>query len=73
MRDASGKGITLRMALAAQLLREAGQGAPALWQHHNSDTVRGWACYLIGSDSRATLAEKLQQMRTLADDPHFGA
>lgn len=26
MRDASGKGITLRMALAAQLLREAGQG-----------------------------------------------
>jgi len=72
MQDASGKGITLRMALAAQLLREAGQGAPALWQHHGSDTVRGWACYLIGSDSRATLAEKLQQMRTLADDPHFG-
>ncbi|HDS1676009.1 TPA: DNA alkylation repair protein [Stenotrophomonas maltophilia] len=72
MRDASGKGITQRMALAAQLLREAGQGAPALWQYHNSDTVRGWACYLIGSDSRATLAEKLQQMRTLADDPHFG-
>jgi hypothetical protein len=32
-RDASGKGITLRMALAAQLLREAGQGEPALWQH----------------------------------------
>ncbi|MBA0284382.1 DNA alkylation repair protein [Stenotrophomonas maltophilia] len=72
MRDASGKGITLRMALAAQLLREAGQGAPLLWQHHRSDTVRGWACYLIGSDARATLAEKLQQMRTLADDPHFG-
>ncbi len=70
MRDASGKGITLRMALAAQLLREAGQGAPALWQHHSSDTVRGWACYLIGSDARATLAGKLQQMRTLADDPH---
>lgn len=72
MRDAAGKGITQRMALAAQLLREAGQGAPALWQHHSADTVRGWACYLIGSDARATLAEKLQQMRTLADDPHFG-
>lgn len=72
MQDASGKGITLRMALAAQLLREAGQGVPMLWQHHGSDTVRGWACYLIGSDARATLAEKLQQMRTLADDPHFG-
>ncbi|HGM5036275.1 TPA: DNA alkylation repair protein [Stenotrophomonas maltophilia] len=72
MQDASGKGITLRMALAAQLLREAGQGVPALWQHHGSDTVRGWACYLIGSDALATLAQKLQQMRTLADDPHFG-
>ncbi|MCU1001385.1 MULTISPECIES: DNA alkylation repair protein [Stenotrophomonas] len=72
MRDAAGKGITQRMALAAQLLREAGQGTPALWQHHSCDTVRGWACYLIGSDARATLAEKLQQMRTLADDPHFG-
>ncbi|MBH1802379.1 DNA alkylation repair protein [Stenotrophomonas maltophilia] len=72
MQDASAKGITLRMALAAQLLREAGQGAPAPWQHHSSDTVRGWACYLIGSDARATLAEKLQHMRTLADDPHFG-
>ncbi|KOE97547.1 DNA alkylation repair protein [Stenotrophomonas geniculata] len=72
MQDASGKGITLRMALAAQLLREAGQGDPVQWQDHASDTVRGWACYLIGSDARATLAEKLQQMRTLADDPHFG-
>lgn len=72
MQDASGRGITLRMALAAQLLREAGQGDPVQWQDHVSDTVRGWACYLIGSDAHATLAEKLQQMRALADDPHFG-
>jgi len=72
MRDAASKGITQRMILAATLLREARQGDPAQWQSHASDTVRGWACYLIGSDARATLAEKLQQMRTLADDPHFG-
>ncbi|EOW2138345.1 DNA alkylation repair protein [Stenotrophomonas sp. GD03908] len=72
MRDAEGKGITQRMALAARLLRESGQGDPAQWQDHASDTVRGWACYLIGSNARATLAGKLQQMRALADDPHFG-
>ena len=34
MRDASGKGITQRMALAARLLHEAGQGEPARWQAH---------------------------------------
>ncbi|HEL5401380.1 DNA alkylation repair protein [Stenotrophomonas maltophilia] len=72
MRDASGKGITQRMGLAARLLREAGQGDPAHWQAHASDTVRGWACYLIGSDANATLPAKLQAMRPLADDPHFG-
>lgn len=72
MRGASGKGITQRMALAARLLREAGQGDPAQWRDHTSDTVRGWACYLIGSDADATLGTKLQAMRALADDPHFG-
>lgn len=72
MRDAAGKGITVRMALAATLLREAGQGDPLQWQAHPSDTVRGWACHLIGGDSAASLAAKLQAMRPLADDPHFG-
>ncbi|WP_294996921.1 DNA alkylation repair protein [uncultured Stenotrophomonas sp.] len=72
MRTAAGKGITQRMALAATLLREAGQGDPACWQDHASDTVRGWACYLIGSEAGATLAAKLQAMRPLADDAHFG-
>ncbi|QDL29672.1 DNA alkylation repair protein [Stenotrophomonas maltophilia] len=72
MRDASGKGITQRMALAARLLHEAGQGDPARWQAHASDTVRGWACYLTGNDAGATLPAKLQAMRPLADDPHFG-
>lgn len=72
MHAAAGKGITQRMALAAQLLRESGQGDPAQWQEHPSDTVRGWACHLIGHDAGATLAAKLQAMRPLADDPHFG-
>ncbi|MCF5092492.1 DNA alkylation repair protein [Stenotrophomonas sp. PA-6-5C] len=72
MRAAAGKGITQRMALAAALLREAGQGDVQHWQAHPSDTVRGWACYLIGADAQATLADKLQAMHPLADDPHFG-
>lgn len=72
MRDAASKGITQRMALAAALLREAGQGAVIHWQSHPSDTVRGWACYLIGSDATLRLSEKLQAIQPLADDPHFG-
>lgn len=72
MRDAASKGITQRMALAAILLREAGQGDVTHWQSHPSDTVRGWACYLIGSDAALDLPAKLQAMRPLADDPHFG-
>ncbi|MDV9040646.1 DNA alkylation repair protein [Stenotrophomonas sp. RAC2] len=72
MRDAEGAGITQRMALAARLLRESGQGDPAQWQDHASDSVRGWACYLIGGDVGATLPAKLRAMRPLADDPHFG-
>lgn len=72
MHTAAGKGITQRMALAAALLREAGQGDVQHWRSHPSDTVRGWACYLIGGDAQATLSDKLQAMRPLADDPHFG-
>lgn len=72
MRAAAGKGITQRMALAAALLREAGQGEAQHWQAHPSDTVRGWACYLIGGDAQAALTDKLQAMRPLADDAHFG-
>lgn len=72
MRDAASKGITQRMALAATLLREAGQGRVTHWQLHPSDTVRGWACYLIGSDATLGLAEKLQAIQPLADDDHFG-
>jgi len=72
MRDAANKGITQRMALAATLLREAGQGDVTHWQSHPSDTVRGWACYLIGSDATLGLSEKLQAMQPLADDAHFG-
>ncbi|KAF1015031.1 MAG: putative protein YhaZ [Stenotrophomonas maltophilia] len=72
MRDAAGTGITQRMALVAHLLRDAGLGEPMCWARHGSDTVRGWACHLIGHDPQADLAAKLMAMRPLADDAHFG-
>lgn len=72
MRNAAKLGITLRMQGAATLLRAHGHGDPAHWSCHASDTVRGWACYLIGSDPALTLEHKLDALRTLADDAHFG-
>ncbi|MCS4236909.1 DNA alkylation repair protein [Stenotrophomonas rhizophila] len=72
MRKAANSGITLRMQGAATLLRAHALGDPAQWIDHRSDTVRGWACYLIGSDPRLSLEHKLDALRALADDPHFG-
>lgn len=72
MRNAAKRGITLRMQGAATLLRVHGHGDHARWSRHASDTVRGWACYLIGSDPALSLEHRLDALRTLADDAHFG-
>lgn len=39
---------------------------------HRSDSVRCWAAYMIGLDSRLSLSERLEQIRPFAADPHFG-
>ncbi|MET0888559.1 MAG: DNA alkylation repair protein, partial [Stenotrophomonas maltophilia] len=67
MRNAAKRGITLRMQGAATLLRVHGHGDHAPWSRHTSDTVRGWACYLIGSDPALSLERKLDALRPLAD------
>lgn len=64
-------GITRRMALAAQLLLEANVDLAQL-QVHPSDTVRGWACFVIAAQAGLTLPQRLAAMRPLADDGHFG-
>ena len=64
-------GITGRMALAAQLLLDAGTDL-AMLQAHPSDTVRGWACFAIAAQAGLTLPQQLAAMRPLADDGHFG-
>ena len=71
MRAQAATGITGRMALAAQLLLDAGADL-ALLQAHPSDTVRGWVCFAIAAQPGLTLSQQLAAMRPLADDGHFG-
>lgn len=71
------EGITRRMALAAQVLAPvAGEDGWDAWvtrlQGHPADTIRGWACYLIGARPGLSLTRRLERIRPLADDPHFG-
>lgn len=66
-------GITRRMSVAAELLLEhGGEGAIGRLSKHPLDTVRGWAAFMIGQLPNLPLAERLERMRALADDPHFG-
>ncbi|PQP85385.1 DNA alkylation repair protein [Paenibacillus sp. PCH8] len=39
---------------------------------HRSDSIRCWAAYIIGLDSRLSLTDKLEQIRPFAADHHFG-
>jgi hypothetical protein len=66
-------GITKRMAATGKLLLEhlSMVGVRDLAEHP-SDTVRGWAAYLLAAIPDLTLAERLNSMRSLADDHHFG-
>jgi 3-methyladenine DNA glycosylase AlkC len=60
-------GVTRRMALAGSVMG----GRWAEFQDHQSDTVRGWACYArvaVGGD----LSEVLRDLKPFAADPHFG-
>lgn len=66
-------GISRRMALAARLICDRlDRTAIAELRHHPSDTVRGWACFAIGTAEALPLAERLAAIRPLADDHHFG-
>ena len=65
-------GITARMALAAQLLHSHDIISLRDLNTHQSDTIRGWACYFIAQQQQLSLQEKLELIRPLADDPHFG-
>lgn len=73
MQNAAKKGITQRMSLAARLiLHWHGLHALGRLLDHRSDTVRGWACFLIGAAEGMSLGDRLAAIRPLADDSHFG-
>ncbi len=66
-------GITKRMAATGKLLLEhlgAVDGRELV--AHPSDTVRGWAAYLQAAIPDLSLAERLNSIRSLANDNHFG-
>ena len=66
-------GITQRMAAVADLLRaRLGHASVARFSDHTSDTVRGWAAFMVGRMPGLDLADRLTRMRGFADDPHFG-
>lgn len=66
------QGITRKMRLAGEMLAaEWGIGGYDRFASHSSDTVRGWAAYLMAAVPGLTLRQRLARIRVLADDPHF--
>lgn len=66
-------GILKRMgAIGALLFDELGSAGIERCQVHASDTVRGWACFMVGAQLDLSVAARLAAIRPLADDAHFG-
>ncbi|EKQ6346702.1 hypothetical protein P6M03_001012 [Pseudomonas aeruginosa] len=66
-------GILKRMGRIGALLLDA-MGADGIeaCRMHGADTVRGWACFMIGAQPGLLLRARLTAIRPLADDDHFG-
>lgn len=66
-------GILKRMqAMSLLLLDELGPDSIERCRIHGSDTVRGWACFMIGAQNALSLQARLALIQPLADDEHFG-
>lgn len=66
-------GIVKRMELLGLLLLEhVGFDQIDKIREHPCDTVRGWACYVIGMAPKLTIKQRLQAIQPFADDPHYG-
>jgi len=66
-------GILKRMmGMGALLLEALGTDGIAPCQTHGADTVRGWACFMIGARADLDLPARLAAIAPLADDMHFG-
>lgn len=68
-----GLGITKRMEMVARALIDThGRETIDICIAHPSDSVRGWACYAIGSIEGLPLKKRLALIKPLADDPNSG-
>ena len=66
-------GILKRMTMTGRLIiDQMGEAAFSRLIKHQSDTVRGWACFMIGAIDRTAIADRLNAIRPFADDHHFG-
>lgn len=66
-------GILKRMSgIGAVLLHERGSAGIDPCRTHAADTVRGWACFMIGAQADRALDARLAAIQPLADDSHFG-
>lgn len=68
-----GLGITKRMEMVADaMIRVHGVDGVEMCIGHRSDSVRGWAAYVIGRLDGLPLNKRLTMIRPLADDPNSG-
>ncbi len=66
-------GITKRMAATGKLLLEhLGAAGVRDLAAHPSDTVRGWVAYALMAIPDRSLEQRLDSIRSFADDHHFG-
>jgi 3-methyladenine DNA glycosylase AlkC len=68
----AGDGVVARMRLGGQAVATLTGPALSALAIHPSDTVRGRVAFAIGLDGAAAIAERLQAIRPLAADAHFG-
>lgn len=73
VREMASTGVTRRMEAVGELLLRhlTLDGLPKVAEHP-SDTVRGWACFVVGRAPKLKLKARLELIRPLADDRHFG-
>jgi 3-methyladenine DNA glycosylase AlkC len=68
-------GIVTRMQNAAKLALSSSKSPTAVFERlaiHDSDTVRGWAAYVLAGTPGLSIEQLLSKIRPLADDAHFG-
>lgn len=64
--------LVYRMRAGGRLVLDMyGRDRLSLIQAHPSDTVRAWGAMAVGAGNGVPLADRLDQIRTFADDPHF--